>query len=82
MVVCMKTTLNIDDGLLRKAKRTAAERGVTLTSIVEDALRSALGKRSHPPGDGLEWPTVKGRRPPDVDISDRESLYEWMEGRR
>lgn len=82
MVICMKTTLNIDDGLLRKAKKAAAERGVTLTSIVEDALRSALARKPSPPKDRLPWPTVKGRRVPDVDISDRDSLYEWMEGRR
>ncbi len=38
----MKTTINIDDDLLRAAKAGAAARGMTLTSLVEEALHLAL----------------------------------------
>jgi len=38
----MKTTIDIADPLLRKAKRLAARRGVTLKSVIEEALRNAL----------------------------------------
>lgn len=35
----MRTTLDLDDHLLKEAKRLAAERGTTLTAVMEDALR-------------------------------------------
>ena len=35
----MRTTINVDNGLLVEAKRRAAERGTTLTGLIEDALR-------------------------------------------
>lgn len=42
MVSHMKTTIDIADPLLRRAKRRAVERGVTLKVVVEEALRRAL----------------------------------------
>lgn len=78
----MRTTLNLDDRLLRGAKKLAAERGVTLTSIVEEALREVLAEPSRPGGYRFRMRTVKGTRPPEVDIADRDALYGWMEGRR
>ena len=38
----MRTTLNIDDDLYRRAKSQAAQRGCSVTSVIEDALRTAL----------------------------------------
>ena len=38
----MKATVNLDDRLYRRVKVTAAERGVTVTSIFEAALRRYL----------------------------------------
>jgi len=38
----MRTTLNLNDQLIRTAKRTAAERGTTLTALIEEALRRVL----------------------------------------
>lgn len=77
----MKTTLNLNDELLRRAKREAATRGTTLTAVVEDALRSALseatGVREH---FTLRLPTVKGG-PAAVDPADRAALYELLDGR-
>ena len=35
----MRTTVRLDDDLLREAKRVAAEEGRTLTSLLEDGLR-------------------------------------------
>ncbi len=79
MVKRMKTTMNLDEELLRATKRLAAERGVTVTSIVEDALRHALdAARDHPPY-VFEPTIVHGRRPPAVDVSDREALYDLLD---
>ncbi|MBI2237767.1 MAG: type II toxin-antitoxin system VapB family antitoxin [Actinobacteria bacterium] len=78
----MKTTLNLDDALLRAAKKMAAERGVTLTQVIEEALRAAVTEPRDRRGPfRLQWATVKGRRPPDVDIADRDALYDRMEAR-
>lgn len=44
MVVWVKTTIDIADGLLVEAKRLAAERGMTLRELVEEALRATTAK--------------------------------------
>lgn len=41
----MKTTIEIADPLLKKAKRTAAEQGTTLRALVEQGLRQVLGDK-------------------------------------
>lgn len=42
----MRTTLNIDDELLKAAKIVAVRRGTTLTALVEEALREAVDGKS------------------------------------
>jgi hypothetical protein len=79
----MRTTLDLEDGLLRRARRKAAEQGRTLTGLIEEALRALLGRPARPPRRfRLRLPTRRGTRLPDVDIADRDSLYERLEGRR
>ncbi|MGH2714258.1 MAG: ribbon-helix-helix protein, CopG family [Thermoleophilaceae bacterium] len=75
----MRTTLNLDDQLMRAAKKEAAARGVTLTRVIEEALRAELAPRPAHDDFRLRVPVVRGRRPPAVDISDRDALYELME---
>jgi len=41
-VAHMKTTIDIADPLLRRAKQLAARRQTTLKQVIEDALRQAL----------------------------------------
>jgi len=38
----MRTTLVLDDALLRQAKRRAAERNLTISDIVNEALRESF----------------------------------------
>ena len=78
----MKTTLNLNDSVFRQAKSRAQRNGVTLTRFVEDALRAQLmgskpGKRKFK----LQMCTVRGTRPPNVDIFDREALYEVLDAK-
>jgi hypothetical protein len=82
MVICMKTTLNLDDELMVDVKRRAAETGRTMTEIIEEALREHLRRETDKaqPFD-FRWVTVKGRALPGVDITDRDALYDLMEGR-
>ena len=46
----MRTTLDLNDQLVRRAKKAAAERGTTLTAMIEDALREKLTRPSRPQG--------------------------------
>lgn len=79
----MKTTLEIDDRLLKRAKRHAASHGTTLRALVEEALRARLAPR---PAAGARYefapPTVRGSRPPAIDVADRNALYELLDDRR
>lgn len=80
--LCMRTTLDIDDRLLAAARRRAAERGTTLTAFVEHALAATLaGRPEHDKPYALQWKTHAGRTLPGVDVTDRDRLYERMEGR-
>lgn len=38
----MKTTIDLTDALFKEAKRTAAERGITLRALVEEGLRHVI----------------------------------------
>ncbi len=72
-----RTTLILPDELMRELKRRAAERGETLSSVVEETLRRGLdsGRRSV----AVEpLPTYAMGRAM-VDIADREELYRAME---
>ncbi len=42
MLICMRTTLNLSDGLVAQAKAQAAASGQTLTSLIEEGLRLVL----------------------------------------
>ncbi len=79
----VKTTLNIDERLLARAKALALREGKTLTAIVEESLRARLAPR-HKTGkpDEFEVPTVKGTELPNVDIADREALFDLLDGER
>jgi hypothetical protein len=79
----MRTTIRLDDRLLREAKKRAAERGTTLAAVIEDSLRQALARRepSHRRRK-FRFPTFKGRGglQPGVDLDDSAALLDRMEG--
>jgi hypothetical protein len=76
----MKTTLNIDDAVMRRIKAEAARRRCTMSALVETALRGFLQKR--PPRQVLPpLPTSDFGGPALVDVDDRDALYDAMEDR-
>jgi hypothetical protein len=81
-VICMRTTLDLDDAVLRAAKKRAAEEGKTLTRLIEEALRARLAPGPRSKRHRLQPLTKRGRPVQDVDVEDRDALYERMEGRR
>ncbi len=52
----MKTTVDIDDELLARARETAKREGTTLRALVEEALRVTLAHRAQ--GTGYHWPDL------------------------
>ncbi len=75
----MKTTLNLNNHILRRAKSRAARDGITLTRFVEDALRASLTDPEPGHAFKLELKVVRGHAPPNVDISDRDALYDVLD---
>jgi hypothetical protein len=79
----MRTTLDLDDAVLRAAKQRAAAEDLTLTRVIEEALREYLRQPRRPSRTRfrLRLVTKKGRPVRGVDLADRDALYERMEGR-
>jgi hypothetical protein len=76
----MRTTLNIEDSLMRKLKRQAREQGRTLTDIFEEALRLYTQPREERAPRFVWSPEVTDAEPSrGVDFSDRDALYRAME---
>jgi len=48
MIICMRTTLVLDDKLLTQAKKRAADRKTTVSEVVNDALRDSFGRSDVP----------------------------------
>jgi hypothetical protein len=82
MLICMRTTLDLNDEIMRAVKRYAAETGRTVSSLVESALRellSQVARRDRPYK--LKWVVVQSVAQPGVDLTDRDVLMDRMEGR-
>jgi hypothetical protein len=76
----MRTTIRIDDQLLREAKQLAARTGRTLTAVVEDALRETLTRQHRAGTRDVELPTFRGNGlQPGVDLDDSAALIEPMD---
>jgi len=77
----MRTTVRIDDELLREAKRAAAAGNKTLTELVEEALRETLARRaSTATRERVRLPTFDGGGlQPGVDLDDSAALLELMD---
>jgi plasmid stability protein len=74
MLVCMRTTINLPDGLGEAAKRRAAQDGRTFTSLVEEGLRRVLA--DEPQAEAVDLPVYGdpgGRFL--IDVDDRDALW-------
>ena len=80
----MRTTIRIQDELLREAKKVAAESGRSLTAVIEEALRGMLLRRRSPrKRKRIRLVTVDGQGlQPGVDLDDTSSLLDLMDGHR
>lgn len=76
----MKTTVIIADPLMAQVKREAAQQGITLSALMEAALRFFLHNQKQPKKKLRPLPKYDGG-PFLVDVADRNALYEKMGGR-
>jgi hypothetical protein len=71
----MRTTVNLPDPLLENAKRFAEEHGMTLSGLMEDALRCRMAERDVPQSAAFRLHTVRGSRPdPSLDLDRTSAL--------
>ncbi len=81
MLLHMKrTTLTLDDQLLRELKRKASEEGRTLQAVTNDLLRRSLKAAPHGPYH-LQLRGWKAAELPGVDLLDRDTLIDLMDRR-
>jgi len=81
----MRTTVRLDDRLLERARKEAARRGATLTSLIEEGLQLVLRKplkQADRPQVTLPECRAGGGLQPGVDLDDSAALLDRMEDRR
>jgi plasmid stability protein len=76
-----RTTLAIDDDLLKRIKEKAMREGRTLQGVANDLLRQALGRQRQKSSSKLILRGWKAVEQPGSDLLDRDILFDVMDGR-
>ena len=78
----MRTTLNLDDDLIKEAKIAAIREGITLTEYIERALRECGNGKESSPEERWTFPVREGGEPiPGFPRSGSYSkMLEFLEG--
>ena len=74
----MKTTLVLDDALVEQVRQRARERGVSMSSIVEEAIVRMLTEKATSDQPPLELPSFNSGGYL-VDITDRNAMYDALD---
>ena len=80
----MRTTVRLEDGLLRQVKAEAARRGESVTALIERGLRLILAGSHHRERRArVALPVSRrtGGTRPGVDLNDSRALLDRLEGR-
>lgn len=75
-----RTTLKLDDGVLRRLKQRAAAEGRTLQDLANQLLRRGLSEQDRKPYT-LRLTGWEATPQPGVDVLDRDTLFDLMDGR-
>ena len=79
----MRTIINLDDDLHRRAKAFAARVGTSLTALVEEALRIRLAQPATRQKGRVKLPTFRGDGlQSGVTLDDMDTVYDRMDGLR
>lgn len=78
----MRTTVRLDEALMKEVKQYAAERGITLTKAIEESLREKLARAAVvKAGKPFEPITYSGGGlQPGVNLDDNSALLDLMDG--
>lgn len=80
MLLCMRTTLDINDALLIQAKNRAARERRTLTALVEEALRMRLAQKPPARAAVPKIPIFHGGTvQPGVDFTNNAAVLDLLE---
>jgi hypothetical protein len=79
----MRTTVRLDEDIVRRAKALAARTGRSLTKLIEDALRQVLERAEGPARESrFEMVTFRGEGAiAGVDLDDSAGLWDAVEDR-
>jgi hypothetical protein len=84
----MRTTVNLPDPLLKNARRFAEQRGMTISTLIEDSLRIRMAERKQVKTKHFRLYTVKGRLvDPNINLDKTSELImaddeAWYKRRR
>jgi hypothetical protein len=73
MLVHMRTTITLDDGVLELARQRARRRGVTLSRVIQEAVQAALAndvEDAPPPFELITYGHPRGRAPSWSEINE------------
>lgn len=79
----MRTTINLDEALIERAKTIAAQTGKSFSDVVQDAVRESIARRDRAaarPNLPLPVDRIGGGLLPGVDLDDNAALLDLMEG--
>jgi hypothetical protein len=79
----MRTTIRINDHLLIEVKKLALKQNISLSEVIETALKDMLGRRqTYKIKKPVQLPTFKGKGlKHGVDLDDTAALLEFMESK-
>ncbi|HVD41749.1 MAG TPA: hypothetical protein VNC16_12200 [Solirubrobacterales bacterium] len=77
----MRTTVRLNDDLLKAAKMRAAEQGITLTQLIDESLRERLAARPRRQSTKPFRLTTygKGGTRPGVNLDDNRAIRDLMD---
>ena len=76
----MRTTLSINDELYREVKVEAARRGLSVTSVIEQALRAALRPQHDTEPPDFPISTRSSGIRSGINLTDPNDLYDLLYG--
>jgi len=80
-VICMRTTLDLDDGLVTRAKLLAVRRKTTLTALIEQSLARTLADLEEAAG-AVDLPVSESAEAPaDFPWGSGGAMLEYLEAR-
>jgi hypothetical protein len=78
----VRTTLTIDDDIMKRLRQKAAADDRPLKDVVNEVLRSGLAtRRAESDAYTFKLKTVPGRLLPGIDLTDRDKLLDLLDGR-